>query len=128
MKFQDLGNPKTRIETQEQAQRRVEELCREVVRARKECDAIQIDGKPATVEAKDRLYARWLMLYGQAIGTVIAYYQCGRLQDVAYQKLKDRVQATLAVTFVGAAHAPSHDPRVQVVRRVPNMDPQVPSR
>lgn len=97
----DLGNPDTRIETQEQAIKRVEQLCNRVVECRNTCDVYVPDNPTATAKIQQKAYEQWLMTYGQAIGTLIAYYQCGKIQDNAYKTLKAKVQATLASRVVG---------------------------
>ena len=97
----DLGNPDTKIDTQEQAIKRVEQLCQRVVECRNTCDVRIPDDPISTAAIQTKAYQHWLMTYGQALGTLIAYYQCGKIEDNAYNLLKGKVQATLAPRVVG---------------------------
>lgn len=90
-----------RIETQEQARNRVIELIRQVKAARASCDVFFPDDQERTIQHQTQAFQRWLMTYGQAIGTVVTLYQCGKLEDVAYRELQQLVMNTLAPTIVG---------------------------
>lgn len=84
-----LGPP---IETEEQARNWVMALTEETEVARRECDFAVM------VKDQRRMFIRWMILRGQALGVLVALKRTNRLSDVAYTELRSRVLATQVPT------------------------------
>ena len=99
MSFAD-DNPRYRITTEEQARAWVMELVDGVELARNACD------EQATTEKQRKLYTTWLTRHGAALGSITALHRCGRLGDVAYEELRQRVMRTMNPTIITATATP----------------------
>ncbi len=83
-------------------------LCGSVVRYRDQCNILIPDDPKTTAKVQWEAYERWNVYFGQAQGTLIAYYQCNKIEDNAYIMLKQKVQTTLASRVVGQVSGTIH--------------------
>ncbi len=95
-------NPGYRIDTEEQARNWVMELVADVEAARFECNVSVPDNSQAQVRSQMRAYRTYMIKHGSALGVIMALHRAGKLGDVAYNELRQRVVNTLAPTIVGA--------------------------
>ncbi len=93
----------TPIKTKDDAVKLLEELIAKTRCARKDCNVVFPDDKGQTVRWQQKAYQRFLMLYGQALGSLTVLHRVGLLDDVGYNLLRERVMATLAANVVGDA-------------------------
>ena len=90
-----LDDPSTRIETESVAVRRIEELCVRLVELRNTL-LVGIPGNPtATRKIQQKAEQHLMMTFGQAVGALRAFRQCGLLPKAKYCALRLKVMATL---------------------------------
>lgn len=80
-----------RIDTEEQALNWVLELVVDVELARAECNVVFPDDRARTVEHQRRAYRRFMIKHGSVLGVLMALHRCGRIGEVAYNELRQRV-------------------------------------
>jgi hypothetical protein len=100
MAFAD-DNPGYEIVNEEQARNVVLDLVNDVESARIACNIVVPDNHHATAELQRKAYARFMVKHGGVLGTLTTLHRCRRLNDVAYNELRQRVIQTLAPTIVG---------------------------
>lgn len=54
----------------------------------------------AGIREQRRLFCRWLMYQGRALGTVTTLFRCGMVSETGYQELRSRVMNTTKPTIV----------------------------
>lgn len=93
-------HPGHRIETERQGSEWARELVAGVTEARVACDVPAIPGMSPDAFRREmtRRYHVFLVRHGSALGSLVALHRCGRLGDVAYNTLRERVLATLHAT------------------------------
>ena len=94
-------HPGYRIDTEEQAKNWIIELVADVELARDDCNVVFPDNQSRTIEHQRRSHRRFLVKHGGALGVLMALHRCGKLSDVAYNELRQKVLSTLAPRVVG---------------------------
>jgi hypothetical protein len=94
-----VSHPGIRVETPEAAVKQVELLCARLVQLRNTA-GVNIEGDPdATEKIQVNAHQHWLMTYGQTIGVLAAFRECGLLGRSAYRALRKKA----VVSFQGDA-------------------------
>lgn len=84
------SDPGMRVETPEAAAYQVEQLCTRLLQLRNTI-GVGIEGDvDATEKIQGNAYQHWLMTYGQTIGVLAAFRECGLLGRSAYRALRKR--------------------------------------
>lgn len=107
MSYND-DHPEYRIDNSVQATKRMRELVKQVKESRANCDVVFPDDAQKTTRFQRKAYREWMIRYGQALGTLVAFHQCGQLGDEAYNLLRQEVSETLVPRVVGDASHPVH--------------------
>ena len=80
--------------TLEQARTFMLEKVAQVEEARYACNV------STTVKTQQKAYQRWLIKYGETLGSLTTLMHCRVLNDAAYEELRQRVMATMVPTVV----------------------------
>lgn len=95
------NDPSYEIVTMEQAQNWVLELIEGVKSKRAECDIRFPNPSQVTKRFQEKAYTNFLIKYGAALGAVMALHRCRKLDDVAYNELRQKIVNLLLPTVVG---------------------------
>jgi hypothetical protein len=90
------------VKTPDQAKGYIMELVRHVEEARESCN-VRIPGDPdVAAKFQQQSYRRFMIKYGQTLGALTTLCHTRTINDVAYDELRKRVEATLMPTTIGA--------------------------
>lgn len=92
--------PDFKITNRDSARRWIMELVHDVKVARLACNVTPVSAKLITVGEQKRAERIWLVKHGGALGSLMALYRVGLLDDVAYTELRKEVMATLIPTVI----------------------------
>ena len=102
-KTEQVANPRgEKIRKKEQAERELDLVMLKVQQARLACNVVFPNDHERTINAQRKAYYRYLMLYGQALGELVAFFRTGVLDEVGYSYLRQKVVNTLAAEVIGA--------------------------
>lgn len=90
------------LETPEAARNWIMELVHQCEEARRMCDVRVPDNEAASAQLQLKMYRKFLIRHGCALGAVAALFRARRIDAVAYDQLRKRVLDTLTPTVVGA--------------------------
>ena len=93
--------PGYRLESEDQIKNWILELVEESVRARDACNVEFPGDRMATITHQRKAYAIFMVKHGAALGALLAFHRSGKIGDVLYNEMRERVLATLAPTIVG---------------------------
>lgn len=89
------------ITTIEEAQRFILDMVEILEASRADCN-VQVPGDPQmTARLQRKAYTNWMIRYGQALGSLTTLMHCRKLNDVAYNELRERIMQTAIPTQVG---------------------------
>jgi hypothetical protein len=84
-----IGPP---IETEDQVRAWILKLVEQIERERVMADMALV------VQVANTAYRRWMINYGFGLGALVALKRCGKLSDVAYNELNQRIVRTTVPT------------------------------
>lgn len=73
----------------------------DVEAARAACNVVIPDNNVVQAREQMKAYRVFMLKHGGALGVITALHRAGRIGDVAYNELRQRVLDTLAPTLVG---------------------------
>lgn len=88
-----INDPKIRVGTPEAATQQVEQLCARLIQLRNTMDVTIEGNENATARIQGNAHQHWLMTYGQTVGVLSAFRECGLLGRSAYRALRKKVLA-----------------------------------
>lgn len=89
------------ITTEEEARKFIMEMVEILESTRDDCNVTIPTDPQLSAKLQRKAWSNWMIRYGQALGSLTTLMHCRKLNDVAYNELRERVMRTAVPTQVG---------------------------